>query len=143
MKPTAFYFSLLISSSLAISSCTTTTQPIEQEFMINTPLGEHVAINGTKIEVEIDANGNVECEVEMPDGQEYEQTFNLNDQVASSHIVYNGYVFECEREEEELEIDIQRVGQDNSEFWEQSITISQFLSPGYGVESDDDNDDDD
>ncbi|MEQ8997709.1 MAG: hypothetical protein RID53_14545 [Coleofasciculus sp. B1-GNL1-01] len=143
MKPTAFYSSLLISSSLAISSCTTTTQPIEQEFMINTPLGEHVAINGTKIEVEIDANGNVECEVEMPDGQEYEQTFNLNDQVASSHIVYNGYVFECEREEEELEIDIQRVGQDNSEFWEQSITISQFLSPGYGVESDDDNDDDD
>jgi hypothetical protein len=143
MKPTAFYSSLLICSSLAISSCTTTAQPIEQEFVINTPLGEHVAINGTKIEVEIDGNGNVECEVETPTGQEYEQTFNLKDQIASRQIIYNGYVFECEREGEQLEIDIQRVGQDSSEFWEQNLNVRQFLPNSYWVESDDDNDEDD
>ncbi len=134
MKMSQLVSGVLLGSTLLNSGC---QRAIEREFIVNIPLGEHVVLNGTKIEVEVAPGGDVECEVESPNGQEYEQTFNLNSQVPGTRIVYNNYLFEFEREKSELEIDIQRVGQPNTEFWEQNLDVSQFLT-GFSSSDDDD-----
>lgn len=124
MKTSQFLSGLLISGSLLMSGC---QAAIEREFVVNTSSAEHLALNGTKIEVEVTPGGDVECEVKTPNGQEYEQTFNLKSSVPGTRIVHNGYLFEFEREGSEIEIDIQRVGLPNTEFWEQNLDVSQFL----------------